>query len=302
MTRGYTNQRDTWVNTEPYDAVYMNSLVRILDSQVHGALEGVGAGIIDGGDVAAGTGLSVSVAAIKALVSTQHLLTYLQTDAPVTVSDLEPGATLFIHAAAVFAVDPGDPDSREDAGAVLFASDTDVEADAILLARVVTGADSVTSVTDLREYVPAQQALTALGDLSATVEDLEDALDALALRVDALEAGGGGGGGGTVYWGALERTGADPTRINQFVAEEIAGHVEDYHSGESESGGGTTLQIEQWETDAANFGQAVLSATRKLDATHPEEFQDAVTVVHGIYGDGTDDTPDWIDHVNTTWS
>lgn len=300
MTRGYTNQRDTWVNTEPYDAVYMNSLVRILDSQVHGALEGVGAGIIDGGDVAAGTGLSVTVAALKAIVSTEHLLTYLQTDAPVTVADLEPSSTLYIHAAAVFATSPGDPDSREDAGVVLFASDSDVEPNAILLATVVTGSESVTSVTDAREYVPAQEALTALQALSTSVSDLEDALDALTARVDAIEAGGGGGGA-VGYWGALERTASDPTRINQFVDEEIADHVDAYHSGE-ETGGGTALQIEQWETDAANFGQSVLAITRKLDQNHPDEFRDAVTIVHGVYGDGSGSSPDWVDHVNTTWS
>jgi hypothetical protein len=298
MDPGYDGlQRINWVNSEDYDAAYMNSLVKIVDSQVHGALEGVGNDVIDGGVVAAGSGLSVAVTALKAVCSTQHGQCYLQTDTGETVDSLPAEATVYIHAAAVFAAGPREDDSRENAGVVLFWSYLDSENDAVLLATVETGAAAVDTVTDSRTLVPAQQALALCTSLVDDIADLQDLIDDLTARVEVLE---GMGGGETTRWGALEKTGADPTRISQEIDADVAQHVTDYHSGDEGGEVPLTLNIEEWEVDAANHAQMALYLT-SLDADLPLEFQDAVTVVHGVYGDGTDGTPDWVDEANSTW-
>ena len=259
MDRGYTQQRVDWTNQIDYDAPYMNSLVKILDSQVHGALEGVGGGVIEGGVVAAGTGLSVTVTALKGIADTQHGLTYLQTDATEIVSDLDADSTVYIHAGAVFSADPDETDSRESAVLLLFASDSDTETDAILLATVTTGAAAVLDVTDSRTMVPVQQALAAIAaidsditDLETDVEGMKDVLgdgyydangdpvggeDSVHDRLTDLE-GGGGGGGSVVYWGGLDRSSGDATTIPEYVAEQVGSG-----SGGGDSTGGTVVQL-----------------------------------------------------------
>lgn len=156
-------------------------------------------------------------------------------------------------------------------------------------------AERVASVAVIAAQVAALMA--ALG----VPWELED--DAQTILASLLAGGDGGGGAeGPIYWGPLERSVADPTRIAQHVDGEIAQHVEEWHGDEDAPGApGVTLNIEQWEVDAANSGQAVLAITRKLDQNHPDEFEDAIVVVHGVYGDGSGGSPDWVDHVNTTW-
>lgn len=155
-------------------------------------------------------------------------------------------------------------------------------------------AERVASVAVMAEQIVALMA--ALGLPWELDEDAQTILAAL------LSGEGGGEGGGPVYWGTLERSVSDPTRVAQHVDGEIARHVEDYHGDEEQPGApGVTLNIEQWEVDAANAGQAALAITRKLDQNHPDEFEDAIVVVHGVYGDGSGGSPDWVDHENSTW-
>jgi len=311
MPRHYDQLRDDYVTGEPLPASEYNSLVRILDTQVEGALEGVGAGVISGGSVSAGNGLSVDISALKAVIDTQYGLCYVESE-DATVGNLPDDSTVYIWARAVFPLNPGDPDSRETGYVEFYWAVSDQgEADALLLAEVATSGGAVTSVTDRRSFVPAQQALQLAQSLSSDLNDVRAAIGSayfgqsppsasLDERVTALESGGGGGGGGPTYWGGLEKAAGDPTTIEQEIEAEIADHVQEYHSGQQGSGGGEVV-IEEWDADAANQARLTLKLVRSVDPDAAKYFTDAVIVVWGAYGDGTAGTPDFVDRDSSTW-
>lgn len=299
---------DLWnENLQPLDqasSAEWNRRGQVLGTQPENALAAHGAGVVDSDDfaVAAGGGLSVVVGAGRAVVETARGFVGFATTTPHTLSGLPDNGESWVYVGAVITADPTEADSRKD-NTVSYAHNTTGIAPAahIVLAKVVTAGGAVTAVEDLRSYIRGEEALAALASLDAALAALDVRVDGLEDRVDGLE-GGVGGGAATVYWGALERTAADPTRVDQHITTEIAQHVADYHDDEEAPGApGVILQLDQWEVDAANVGQTVLAITRKLDQEHPDEFQDAVVVVHGVYGDGSGGTPDWVDHVNTTW-
>lgn len=315
---GYTQLRSDWINGEDFDAAYMNSMVRILDTQLHGALEGLGAGIISGAVASAGTGLSVQVTALKGIISTEHGLVYLQTDAALTLSGLTANSTLYLHLGAVFAVTAEDEDSRETAGGVLFVTANTSETNSTCLAQVVTGSDSVVSVTDRRTMCPvaAVQALAAtlqtdlqtLEDTDASLKaslgtDYYDALGnpvtgngTVTARLDNLEAGGLGE---TIYWGPLPKTAADPTSIEQFVAAQVAAHVTALH-GQASAEEKVEVLLQHYDMDNVRLGRTLLRVCRVTDATILQYMPDAAWVVWGKSGDGTD-AYDFVDHTNSTW-
>ncbi len=310
MPRHYDQLHDDYVTGEPLPADEYNSLVRILDTQAAGALEGVGSGVVDGGEVTAGTGLSVSVTALTAVVDTQYGKCFVSTyGSDATVTDLPDDSTCYIWARAVFAANPGDPDSRE-SGHVEFywALSDEGEADALLLAEVTTSGGVVTAVTDRRTLIPARHALQLAQSLSDDLSDVRAAIGeayfganppaSLHDRVTALESGGGGEGG-PVYWGGLEKGAGDPTTIEQQIDADIAQHVADYHTGQEEAGG--AVIVEEWDVDAADQARLVLKLARSVDPDAPKYFSDAAVVVWNVYGDGTAGTPDFIDRTNSTW-
>jgi hypothetical protein len=307
VDRGYDQQRDDWVDTEDYASAYMNSLVRIADSQTHGALEGVGAGVIAGGVVASGAGLFVTVAAFKAILDTTHGMVYLETDGAIAITALTPSETLYIYAGAVWGVAVGDEDSRETATPLMFFSDSNAEADALLLASVVTGPASVTSVTDLREFSPAQEAALGVADLATIKSDLGPGYwsggvhvvsDSISARLDAIE--GGGGTGYIMYWGTAWKGAGDNTTIEQEIDTRIAAALAGVQTGS----GGVPV-ADYWDEDAVRQAKTVLALVANgesaLALAVGAAQVDAVTVVWGIYGDGTGSTPNFIDVANSTW-
>ena len=263
---GYDQLRDNYTTGEPLEAVLYNSHVQILDSQLHGALEGVGAGVIEGGEVSAGVGLGVDVAALKAIADTSKGKTYLATGLLDTVTGLTPNTTVYIHAGAEFATDPEDNDSRESGEPLLFMSLLDTEVDAVLLAEVETGGSSVSSVTDRRTFAGIAGLQLLIDALEARADTLEADTGQLKLdlgdgyydeegvhvdgeasvhdRLAALESGGGGGGS-LVYWKPLAASSGDATTIDEAIAAAVG-------AGGGGGGGGSTggdVQVVQVPSD-----------------------------------------------------
>jgi len=296
------------VNTREY-----NSRARILDAQTEGALEGIGAGVVEGGVVTAGGGLSVNVTPLRAVADTQHGMVFIATTDAGVVTGLPSTGTVYIWVRAVFRVAPEDPDSRESGYAELFWSVSDEgEADAVLLAKVVTSGGLVTSVEDSRTFVPAIQALNLVEGLSDGVDAAKAAIGdeyfgasppaaSLNDRVDALESGGGGEGEGTVYWKTLQKGLGDATTIEQQIEADIAQHVTDYHAAVPGGGGGGDIILQEWDIDALNQAMAALKVTRSVDPDHPAWFQGCAVVVWGSYGEGSGETPDYVDWDHSTW-
>jgi len=293
------------VNTREY-----NSRARILDAQTEGALEGIGAGVVEGGVVTAGGGLSVNVTPLRAVADTQHGMVFIATTDAGVVTGLPSTGTVYIWVRAVFRVAPEDPDSRESGYAELFWSVSDEgEADAVLLAKVVASGGAIVSVDDARTFVTATQALTLAEALWDGVEGIKNAVGddyfgasppaaSLDDRVDALEAGGGGEGG-PVYWKGLQKGLGDPTTIEQQIAADILEHVTGYHS--QTGGGGAGIAAGEWDVDALNQALAALKVTRSVDPDHPVWFRECAVIVWGAYGEGSGGTPEYVDWDHSTW-
>ena len=310
MDQGYDQLKDDYLAVELLPEEQVNAVAKILDTQIHGAMEGHGAGVIAGGVTTDGGGLTVSVAALKAILDTTKLLTYIQTEAPTVVSGLPADSTVYIHATAVFLVSPGDPDSREDATVDIDYSLLDSEADSLLLAEVVTGAATITSVTDRRAYTVGQTALDAATSGGTDITAIETYIGAdyfdgtpptdIDTRLDAVEAAAGGPN----YWENQEKNAGDTTtpgaEMDSKDAAVVSDHISEYHAAGADE---DVALPEVWAIDAVNQAKMLLRMTRTLDPDMPVNQVDALNVVWGIFGDGsgTPATPDFIDRVNSTW-
>jgi len=309
MDRDYSQLNSDYVTSDVLPAVEYDALVGILDRQLHGALQGIGDGVITGGAVTGGGGLTCNVSALRAILDSSEGYIYLQTTAGVALSDLPPSSTVYVHGGA--SITGGADDSQVTAAVTVFWSYSDVEADAVLLAEVVTGPATVTSITDNRAFVTAEEALQATAALQALAATTQTAIgaeyfggsppsDSLHSRVSVLE-GGYGGPGGTIYWGSMWRGAGDLTTVDQQIDSDIAEHVTDYHGGGATGGiPGTNIEVAEWDVEAANHARMLLRATRQTDADLPRYMRDCIVVVHGVFGDGTGDY-DFVDHDNTTW-
>lgn len=275
-------------------AAEYDSLVRILDSQLQGALAGVGAGVISGGVATVGTGLSVNVTALLAIAETAKGLCALKS-AAATVSALTPNATLYLYANANLETAGGENDSRETGLVVWSTEDTDGDLlGAQLLATIVTGASSVTSVTDRRTMIPVYQTASQ----AAAIAALEAWATVTDGRLDTLEALGGGGGGTPVYADAIPRSVTNA----QTVGQKFAALDAEIDALEETAGGGgnvVTVPAPPWDLDSINQAEAVLDDSDVVDLAAGQI--NSVCVVWGVTGDGTGATPQYLDLVNSTW-
>ncbi len=297
---------------DPVPSAEFNSHARILNSQLVGALQAIGTGCIeeDAWSVTAGSGLSVDVSAGAGIAQDGAGYVLLRTGGATNVV-LPANSTRWLYALAVYRVDPQDPDSRED-GMVQFYTNATGEdvAGGILLAQVVTGSAGISSITDARTFC---RGLTALMELETGGDDLEAVKAALGAdyfgadppptvdaRLDDLEAAAADGeGGGPVYWGVLTEAAGDPTTIEQHVDAEIAAHVEALHA--EDEANEFIADPEPWDEDSVNLARHVLRATRATDDDLPAYLLDNLVVVWGLYGDGSDGSPDFVDRLNSTW-
>jgi hypothetical protein len=292
----------------PVPSAEFNSIVNLLSQQLTGALRGVGEGCLttDSWVVTAGDGLDVDVSAGAGITDLSDGYAYMETSGSSNVADLDPNSTLYLYAQGITREEVGEPDSREDASFEFLVRTTGGSvAGALLLAKITTSGAGVTEVVDEREYITAVQALASVTGTSEDLAAVEAAIGSdyfgetppaasLDARVDDMEAAGTIGN----YWGALGKAAGDPTTVDQTIDGDVAAHVATYHQDEDM----TFFMVPQaWDVDAVNQARAALMVTRRLDPDHPENHIDAVVIVWGVYGDGSGETPDFVDRVNSTW-
>jgi len=229
----------------PSDEV--NTHGKVIGVQIEGGHEAHGAGVVGETDfvVAAGTGLSVTIAAGKAIVSTEQRLVFVEALSSYTLSGLPANeAEVYVYVGAQLRDDPEDPDSREDAGvAYTYNTTGGALANHLLLAQLATNGTGIVpdSVVDARTFIRGQDALNRVaafeGDVDAVEADVAavkavlgdgyydgngDPVEGEASISDRLAALESGGGGGTVYWGALGQSSGDATTIEEYVAGQLA--------------------------------------------------------------------------------
>jgi len=303
----YDQLHDTYIDgVDHLHAGEYDSLVRILDTQVVGSLEGIGEGIISGGEVTALGGLDAEASAVKAIVNTTKGLCYVAIESATELEDLPDSSSLWFWLVALLP-ESSAYDSRETGVAyVVYTTTNSQPPDSIALYTGTTAGGVFTPGTDARVYVPGRAGaayLARIVGLEAAVGiPYTPAADDLDQRVTDLESGAVAGGG-YEYWRDMPEAVGDPTKPGQEMdtkdAAAVAAHLAAYHSSQ-------TTPVEEsinqpWDVDAVNQGKHLLLSTQ----WHPDLPQtqvDAATVIWDIYGDGSGaDAKDFVDRANSTW-
>ena len=293
----------------PVPSGQFNTVVRVLDSQVVGALSAVGEGVIgtDHWLVTAGTGLDVNIGAGAGIrESAEHGHVFMATTASQNLDGLPSNSTVYVYATLVFREDPEDPDSREDATEE-FTYNTvgGPVADSLLLAHFATDGVGISGeISDDREFIPATQALSWIGEEAADLTAIREAIGtgyfgetppaaSLDARVDDLELAPTG----ATFWGVLKKAAGDSTTVDQQIDADVQAHVDEYHQGDQDY----FAAAELWDEDAVNQARGVLKLVRSVDPEHPLHMVDSIVLVWGKWGDGSGGSPDYVDRINSTW-
>jgi hypothetical protein len=168
----------------------------------------------------------------------------------------------------------------------------------------MTDADVIQSIADLQVTVDAMSEVvslcrTAIGEAYFGETPPEKSLDE---RIDEIVAGAVS----TIYASLLTWSSTDPrllgTVINDVVAAAIAAHVAALHSGGGEGGGGGAIVVGgYYDWSVINLGRMVLHACEfGVMPDLPEDLLACVVIVWGVYGDGSNGTPNNV-HPDSTW-
>jgi len=280
-----------------------------LDGALQGAIDGVGVGVLEGGVGAIDGGLLVISPLLAIIPDGSGGVLVEHVEETYGAGEFGEGDS-YIHAQLTAT-------SRADRSCTYYI-DTDPTplADAICLVRVTVAAGVITAVDNTVKAAPAIEARLAwerikrsADDPSTLLENLSDWLGTAYVgetppadvdtRLTALEGGGGGGGGGTVVWGGLEKGVADDTTIDEEIDAKIAEHVVNVQHGGG-GGGGTAVSVED-DCFRANDIRSRLLQVRSHSPDVVATQRNAIYIVDGVYGDGSGGSPDFIDHVNSTW-
>lgn len=226
-----------------------NRTRKALATQIEDALYAHGDGVVGEDDftVTAGAGLTVNIAAGRAVAQTTKGFVMFRGASSYNLTGLPANDTSYIFVGAVIAADPStNPDSRMD-NSIAYAHSTSATPPSghILIATVVTGGASVTEITDSRTFIRGQEALNAIDAITAITDALEAGIatikdqlgtdywtalgvevegnDSISDRLTDLESAEGG----VIYWGGLEKASDDPTTIAEYIAALLSGGSED---------------------------------------------------------------------------
>jgi len=153
-------------------------------------------------------------------------------------------------------------------------------------------ADRVSSIAAVRQLV--LQLVAAVG--------LPYANEAtIAARLAILEAGGSAGED-PISWDALQKQyGVDPTTIVQQITSMIAAHVTAMHQEATDDTGKAIVEVSltRWNSEATRNGRIALLLCRTLNPQLFEHLEDCAAIVWGVYGDGSNGTPNFVDPAST---
>lgn len=153
-----------------------------------------------------------------------------------------------------------------------------------------SGADTIAALGDLGDRMTAAEA-----DVAA----LESDVDALDGRVTTLESGGGGGGT-PIYADGIARASDNPETVGQkFVA--LDAEIDALEEAGTGGGNVVALPALPWDADAVNQAFQLQAQTDADNLAAAGSQMDTIQIKWGVYGDGTGETPDFVDRVNSTW-
>lgn len=296
-TKRYALKTESEFAIEPeYSAPQIARVNRIIDSQLGGALEALGTGIIFDPDntslqVTTAGNLSVTVSPGRALVRhSTYGGCFLELDAPVTLDSLEANSTLYLFAALDVTVDN---DSRETALPVLLVQDTDAVDGGELLAELVTTSSSVT-VNDMRVPFSIAQIEQLESDLG--YDATERAKGTVAERLDALATPDGGA---AITLQSQLKIAADDDRNSATVMLDLEQRIIALESSSANSGTRPAItDTDQITTELAITRQGVIAL--QPDEGERSRSANIEATVDGTFGDGTNSHPDFVDYTNAT--
>lgn len=305
---------DNYVTDDALQAEEYVALVQLIDSQLQGALEGLGAGLVEGGAVTA-NGLTAEITAVKALIETATSgLVFVKGTGGASLAIPTGTASVYLWLQALLP-DTTDYDSRR-TGAVrfLWTPTSAAPPNAVALAHGSTTTGALVLDQDLREWCPARgaaQVTARLEALEAAVGVPYDSESTLADRVTALEETGGSETGGYRIWKNMPRDVGDNTTPEQAMDAKdsalIADHIARYHAADGVEGGPPEL-TQRLDLDPANRLRMTLRLTRTVDPDLLDSQVNVFGVVWGVSGDGTPRTPGGaatpnnVDWDNSTWT
>jgi hypothetical protein len=124
-------------------------------------------------------------------------------------------------------------------------------------------------------------------------------VDALDGRVTTLESGGGGGGT-PIYADGIARASDNPETVGQkFVA--LDAEIDALEEAGTGGGNVVALPALPWDADAVNQAFQLQAQTDADNLAAAGSQMDTIQIKWGVYGDGTGETPDFVDRVNSTW-
>ena len=167
---------------------------------------------------------------------------------------------------------------------------------------VVTTAGACTVVDEsLADRISSQAALrTSLLALVAAIGMPYLSSSTITERLAVLEAGGSAGVD-PISWAALQKQfGTDPTTIVQEITAQLAAHVTAQH-GETTDDGAAVVEVAltRWNAEATRNGKLSLLICRTLNPNIFDHLPDQAAVVWGIWGDGSNGSPNNVDPAST---
>ncbi len=152
-------------------------------------------------------------------------------------------------------------------------------------------ADTVSGVADLGDRLTAAE--EAIDDAEAALADHE-------ARIGDLETLGGGGGGGPVYADGIPRSSTNPQTVGQEFAALEADIAALQAAG---TGGGSVVSVPApvWDVDADNQALELQAQTTAGALEAATQQFNTIQIKWGVYGDGSGETPDFVDRDVSTW-
>lgn len=282
-------------------AAELNHLYRVADSQIRAALRAHGVGVVSspdesacevllsGGQLLVQPGLAVVNETVQG-----HGFTALEIKAEMPVTDLlalQEGDENYLFAVARYTYESQPhtahlTDAREGAPPVFLIADGDSEiSGAVLLAQLDVSGGQIVEVIDRRTFIP-------VFDLLQRVEQLEEDVESIEGRLDALESGDSGEGGPS-YIAPAKWSAADPRETQTVIEEMIEAQL---------NSGGAAAPALPMQLPEDRLAEAILHTRDGVIRLSPSvaDAIEAAELVVGFSGHAEDGSPPPATAINDT--
>lgn len=298
------------VQGNPLTAAEVNYIEKIIDSQIPGALNAIGVGVIvddianalDSTDLALSTdGFSVEVGAGAAVCNETtngygFIAVRFKTSQTLTLDDLAEGDN-YVYVTPRYPAGSSTFDSRSGDEPKLTVLDSEIEDSgdgSLLLGYVEVESGTINTPVDMRKFVGGVELLRRIIQLETDVDydDTERGKGTVSERLNALETDDGSGGNGITYIAPGKWEASDPRAASVVIAEMIANAVNDASSDSP-----IPMQLPE-----DRLGEAIMHTRDGLIRLNPAVVDaiEAAELVVGFAGHAVDGSPPPADGINDT--